>query len=507
MEYKKLNESQTDMEHFLVEMYDQYRSDVTVFTHDFIYKRLLQHGVYLNESKVKTKQWYPIWMANLGKLNHLDIYEPKKAQGFLQLRNVDPNTIDNETYIKLYLPLHRSHFNQCVQHLFTFLSDENIKHDSKIRGQIASDAVVVRVTSRLDVDRITNFIKQDELFSTALLKPNPFAIKKDGIAIVKDGNLSYNSILCHYIENYIKQEHGVVSLSRFYQYVNACYQESFKEGYHLSILAHTHQIDYQFKQEDEYYKKLYDDKYITELLLQVLSGKEDFEETFLPIYEETKDGAKVDTLRVFARKKEQEYHEACNSLNKALEINLRLLGVNNTIYALKRFVGYGSAMGFTRKEQARRIMEEQLPRNVLSYILRELTPEDYVRMEAYNLGFIQKEVPVDAVDNFMNCLIESLVFTRQKYLENLKEIEQKKQVKQILACIKNGNFEHITNKHQARKKLLMASKKVRLDLLDKMIQQFMLETGETVEDEEEAIELFSDMIANLDLQGNLVNQL
>lgn len=498
MDYKKLNESQKEMENFLLEMNEQYKKDVTVFTHEFIYQKLIQTGVYLNEAKVKTTQWYPILTANLGKLKHLDVYPPKKQQGFFQLRNL-LEKVDIEKYIKLYIPLHRSHFNQCVQHLFTFLSNENIIHDSKIRNQISNDAVVVRVSSRLDVDRITAFIKQDELFKTALIKPNPFTIKKDGIAIVKDGHLSYNSILCHYIENYIKKEDHV-SLLGFYKYVDACYKEAFVSGYHMSVLAHNHKIDYQFKHEEEYYKKLYDDKYITKLILCVISGKEDFEENFLPIYEKTKEVKDVDVLRNFARTKETEYHNACNTLNQALEINLKYLGVNNTIHAFKMFVGHGSAKGFTRRENARMMMEEQLPRTVLSYILRGMTPEDYVRMEAYNLGFIKKEVEMDAVDVFMDILIKSLVSTHQKYLEDLKEKDQKKRIKQMVSMVKEGHFEHITNDDQARKKLMMASKKVRVELLDKMIQQFMLEIGDKVEDEEEAVELFSEMIIHLELE-------
>lgn len=500
MGYKRMNESQKDMENFLIEMAEQYQLDATKFTHDFIYKKLIQRGIYLNESKVKTTQWYPIWMANLGKLKNLDVYLPNKKQGFLQLRNTDPTKIDVESYIKIYIPLHRSHFNQCVQRLFTFLSEENIIHNSKIRNQIAGDAVVVRVTSRLDVDRITNFIKQDSLFDTALIKPNPFTIQKEGLAIVKDGNLSYNSILCYYIENYIKKEHGVVSLARFYKYVDLCYQESFKAGYHLSVLAHEHHIDYQFSMEEEYYKKLYDDKYITELLMSVLEGKNDFEEDFIPLYEQTKESKGIDELRVFSREKEQAYHEACRYLNQALEINLRLLGVNNTIHAFKQFVGYGSAIGFTRKERARFFIEQKVSRDVLTYILKELSPEDYVRMEAYNLGYIEKEIPLDAVDHFMNCLLESLVVTCHKYMKNLTSVEQKKRVKQLINLIKDGNFENITNDEQLRKKLMIASKNVRLPLLDKMIHQFMLEVGNVVEDEEEAVDLFSEMVMNLEFQ-------
>ncbi len=504
MSYKKMNESQKDMEHFLIEMSEQYQQDATKFTHDFIYKKLIQRGVYLNESKVKTTQWYPIWMANLGKLKHLDVYLPNKKQGFLQLRNTDPSNTDVESYIKMYIPLHRSHFNQCVQRLFTFLSEENVIHNSKIRNQIAGDAVVVRVTSRLDVDRITSFIKQDSLFDTALIKSNPFAIQKEDLAIVKDGNLSYNSILCYYIENYMKNEKEIVSLPRFYKYVEKCYQESFVAGYHLSVLAHEHHIDYQFSREDEYYKKLYDDKYITELLLSVLQGKNDFEEDFIPLYERTKRSKEVDELRVFSREKEQVYHEACSYLNQALEINLRLLGLNNTIHAFKQFVGYGSSIGFTRKERARFLIEQKVPRDVLTYILKELSPEDYVRMEAYNLGYIEKEVPLDAVDQFIHDLIESLVFTRKKHLKEMKQLEQKQRIKSMLSSIKEGNFECITNDHQQRKKLIMDSKKIRLNLLDKMLMQFMLESGEEVEDEDTAIELFSELLTTLELDGVLV---
>lgn len=503
MSFKMLNESQQDMEQFLLEMGKKYHSDSTTFTHDFIYRNLIDYGVYLNEAKVKTKQWYPIWMANLGKLNNLDLHLPKKSKDFLQLRNV-PSNVNVENYIKLYIPIHRSHFNQCVQVLFTFLSNENIIHDSKIRNQISDDAIVVRVTNKEDVERIINFIKQNELFNTALLKPNPFAPKKDGIAIVKDGHLSYNSILCYYIEDYIKHEKHCISLPRFYGYLEKSYQEAFVLGYHLSVLAHSHHIDYQFKHEEDYYKKMYDDKYITEILMKVVGGHESYEGILLPIYENTKEETNIDELRLFARKKELEYHNACDILNKALEINSRLMGVNNTVNAFNMFVGHGSAMGFTRKENARKLIEENLSREVLSYILKDLTPEDYVRMEAYNLGYIEREVSLDAVDQFIHDLIESLVYTRKKHLKEMKHLEQKQQIKSMLGSIKEGNFDCITNDNQQRKKLIMDSKKIRLNLLDKMLMQFMLESGETVEDEDTAIELFSELLTTLELDGVLV---
>ena len=130
------------------------------------------------------------------------------------------------------------------------------------------------------------------------------------LAVTKDGRLSYHSVVASYIEDYIKQEEKEVSLSRFYAYLNTLYKKTFVEGYDLSIVAYIQHLDYQFEKEDAYYQEVYDCKYITEILLKVLSGHQDYEQDFLPIYEQTKKETNIDDLRSFYRKKESNYHQA-----------------------------------------------------------------------------------------------------------------------------------------------------------------------------------------------------
>ena len=121
-----MTESQIEMEQFLQEMKVLYEKEPQHFNTTTIYRKLIQLGVYANELHTTTRQWYPIWEATFQKCAHLDLFNTTLDSKFFQIRNIDTsNKLPTEQFIKLYLPVHRSHFNQCVQRLFLFLDQQN----------------------------------------------------------------------------------------------------------------------------------------------------------------------------------------------------------------------------------------------------------------------------------------------------------------------------------------------------------------------------------------------
>lgn len=493
-----MSESQIEMEHFLQEMKSLFEKEPHHFNSTTIYRKLIQHGVYANELHTTTKQWYPIWEATFRKWGNLDLFNTTLDSKFFQIRNVDTEKeLPTEQFIKLYLPLHRSHFNQCVQHLFSFLSKEQMIHDSKIRKAITNDSIVVRVTSPEDVVKIDQFIQEDSLFQSGLMEPSPFAMHHHSFAVTKDGRLSYHSVVASYIEDYIKQEEKEVSLSRFYAYLNTLYKKTFVEGYDLSIVAYIQHLDYQFEKEDAYYQEVYDCKYITEILLKVLSGHQDYEQDFLPIYEQTKKETNIDDLRSFYRKKESNYHQATYHLSLCIEKNIECQGLNNTIHAFQMYVDDKNPNGFTKQKQIRQTLMKEVPHSLLPFILDGLTPEDYVTKEAYNLGLIKKEVEIDDVDEFMDDLIQGLILTYEKYLQKLDKKIAREKIIEAVRLIQHEDFSYITKDKQVRKKLMLSSKKINLKYLDQIIYQYLLEATIDVEREEDTMHEFAILIEDL----------
>lgn len=493
-----MSESQIEMEQFLQEMKVLYEKEPQHFNTTTIYRKLIQLGVYANELHTTTRQWYPIWEATFQKCTHLDLFNTTLDSKFFQIRNIDTsNKLPTEQFIKLYLPVHRSHFNQCVQRLFLFLDQQIMYHDSKIRKTIANDAIVVRVTNTHDVDKITNFIQNDSLFKSGLIKPNPFTMNNGVFSITKDGHLSYNSVVSAYIEDYIKQETETVTLSRFYQYLNLLYKKTFIEGYDLSITAYLQHLDYNFSEEEDYYKKVYDCKYITEILLKVVSGNQLYQEDFLPIYQNSCKEGDIDRLRKFYRTKEASYHEATYYLSMCIEQNIKLQGLKNTMNALKMYIEEQNPNGFTKKENIRNTLLTHVPISILSFILDGLTPEDYVMKEAYNLGLMKEEVQVDDIDVFMDDLIKGLILTYEKYLNKIDcKVAHEKIIEAVL-LIQKEDFSYITKDKQVRKKLMLSSKKVDLKYLDKIIYQYLLEATIDVEREEDTMNEFATFIEDL----------
>ena len=123
-----------------------------------------------------------------------------------QFRNRKVDYKDVNEHIKMYIPLDSEHLEEGVKKIMQFLSDEGIFHISKAGKHIRFDDVVVRLTNLEDASKLANFIKNDSYIQEGLIKPNPFAIEKDGIAYACDKDMSYNSVVASLMKLYINNE-------------------------------------------------------------------------------------------------------------------------------------------------------------------------------------------------------------------------------------------------------------------------------------------------------------
>ena len=492
-----MTQEQLEIEHFLQEMQELKNTDITKFTSTLVYNKLLAIGVYANELDVKTNQWFPIWMATFKKLKNINVLTTSKNAKIFKIRNIDVNKpLNNEKYITVYLPLHRSHFNQCVQKLVKYLNKNNFYHELEISNIINNCSITIKLKNIESTLQLEKYIKEDKLFNTGLIKPNPFMMNNSLLAITKEGNLSYNTILTNFIFHYIKEEKEEATLSKFYNYINHIYTKTFIMGFDLSITTYIQNIDYNFDHEDNFYMKVYDYKYIIEILLQVLRGKKDFKKYFIEIYKMNKKIDDLTEFKNFYRKQETLFHQTIYNLSSCIENNIKLLGLNNTMNALKLY-NEGNACGFTKKNGIRQTLVECVDYQILPYILNDLSPEDYVKKEAYNLGLIKEEVKKTDVDEFMDDLIQGLILTYEKHLQKIDKKVAHNKIIEAVELIKDENFSHITNDYQIRKKLMISSKKVDLKYLHQFIYEFLLESTLDIEREDETMDMFADLIEDL----------
>lgn len=492
-----MTQEQLEIEHFLQEIQEIKNTNITKFTSTLVYNKLLAIGVYANELNVKTNQWFPMWMATFKKLKNINVITTSKNAKNFKIRNIDVNKlVDNERYITVFLPLHRSHFNQCIQKLVKFLNKNNLYHELEISNTINNCSVIIKFKNIDETLQLEKFVKNENLFKTGLIKPNSFMMNNGLFAITKEGTLSYNNILTNFIFHYIKEEKDVATLSKFYDYINYIYVKTFKYGFDLSISTFIQNIDYNFENEDEFYKKVYDYKYISEIILQVLRGHNDFKANFLEIYKNTKKIEDLNELKNFYRKQETLFHQTIYNLSTCIEANIKLLGLHNTMNALKLYKE-GNACGFTKQKGIRQNLIESVDYQILPYILNELTPEDYVKKEAYNIGLIKEEVKKTDVDEFMDDLIQGLILTYEKHLQKIDKKVAHNKIIEAVELIKDENFSHITNDYQIRKKLMISSKRVDLKYLNQIIYEFLLESTLDIEREDETMDMFADLIEDL----------
>jgi len=135
-------------------------------------------------------------------------------------------------HLKIYIPLDAEHIEFGAKMIFEFLEQQNIPHLSKIGRAIRFDDIVVRLVNPNDVDKLLDFVKNNSYLKEGLIKPNPFAFQKDGIAMAVDGSLSYNSTVASLMELYTDNRRrtnklDTVSVEDFYNFVYQKYKGQF----------------------------------------------------------------------------------------------------------------------------------------------------------------------------------------------------------------------------------------------------------------------------------------
>lgn len=125
---------------------------------------------------------------------------------------------DIKDSIKLYLPVDASNIYEVSTKVLDYIIKEGIHIQAKIAKNMRSDVFVIRVLDKDKLDKLLNYINSLDYNSKS--KPNPFALNVGRVSIIKDGMMSYNTVLAEYITEYLKSEREEVTLENFKKFMH-----------------------------------------------------------------------------------------------------------------------------------------------------------------------------------------------------------------------------------------------------------------------------------------------
>ena len=221
--------------------------------HNAIYKYLINLGVPQTEKRYDLKDGFSPsgfrtntpesrevyvdsafnnWLSYYKNNNKLDVFVDPSWDYFCQFISKDRTAYNQDEHIKVYIPLNSSHIEEGAKQIFNFLNENNISHVSKIGKHIRFDDIVIRVIKKEDAEKLLDFVKKNKFIQAGLIKPNPFAVNKNGIALASDGRLSYNSTIATLIAMYIGDRKTERKLSKvnhldFLKYLTDLYKKEF----------------------------------------------------------------------------------------------------------------------------------------------------------------------------------------------------------------------------------------------------------------------------------------
>lgn len=202
-----------------------------------VYHELVRLGVDKNERNYDVSHMFRHWTQGFMNLKNIDVFVDPNWSYFCQFTNKYSEVLGAKEQLKLYVPLDYAHLEHGANIIFDFLRRNNIPHMSKIGKNIRFDNIVIRLVDENDLNKLINFINSNQYIQEGLNPASPFAYNKDGLAMVCDGHLSYNSTVASYIELYFKERKrqnrlDYVSVHDFYNFVENYYNLAFIQKYY-----------------------------------------------------------------------------------------------------------------------------------------------------------------------------------------------------------------------------------------------------------------------------------
>ena len=191
------------------------------------YKNDTQYSYLVNPNSA-FNNWLDYYNGN----EKIKVFHSPSWAYFCQFISENQEARYAKEHIKIYIPLDSKHIEQGAKSIFDFLTRNNISHLSKIGKDIRFDDIVIRLINKEDADKLLDYIRRNPYIQEGLIKPNPFAFQKNGVALACDGRESYNETIVKIIGLYISEKKDTntldkVSYEDFYRFVAIKYKTNF----------------------------------------------------------------------------------------------------------------------------------------------------------------------------------------------------------------------------------------------------------------------------------------
>lgn len=248
---------------------NDYDIDYKIFYNKIIYNDINKNdfNFRLNFSNNGSNSMFEKWIKYFSSSSYTNCFFNNYC-GWLSFESKEKVNLGSD-YIKIYIPLDKNHIENGVKMIFDFLDKNHILHASKVFNRIRCDDVVVRLVNIDDCDKLLNFINNNIYIQEGLIKPNPFAFQKNGIAMVVDGDFSYTFVVSNLLMIYMndrKKENKLdcVNVHDFYNYIYNLYISQFvnhssnilKDAFIFSDDKYSDDDYYNFSNNENYYREI-----------------------------------------------------------------------------------------------------------------------------------------------------------------------------------------------------------------------------------------------------------
>ncbi len=258
---------------------------------DDLYTSLMNYGLteqeYLNSSIGSN---FSRWISHFENNPNLMVYHDLRQSAFLQFRSKgDLGT----QHVKLYLSYPPDKMEYCVNKIFDFIAKNKMINGSKVANRVRSDSIVLRMTNYDDAIKVMDFINSDPELVMYAKPTNPFIMRNGKVAVSYDDNISYNNTLAMMMGeyfNYCRQNHTLERVNHrdFRNYVNAYYQNTFKDSNLLKNFRYHSQVVRMVKRFDSVGSCLNNYAQVLKLMVMQLDASMNMER-YRSFYLETKD--------------------------------------------------------------------------------------------------------------------------------------------------------------------------------------------------------------------------
>lgn len=168
--------------------YNKERNSEFIIDTDMVYTLLINYGVMETEKNIRPL--FNIWDDRFKTRPGIDVFASKEhyfcyfGSGMFNVQKA----------IKLYVPLKSHNLDRNITRIFEYMRANNIAHSSKVSEEIRNDDLVIR-TPKENVQKIIDFITNDDEIKKDLGFLNPLTANFNGIGVTRDGDESYNYFL------------------------------------------------------------------------------------------------------------------------------------------------------------------------------------------------------------------------------------------------------------------------------------------------------------------------